>query len=898
MCEADRRRIMGAVVGEPLVGRAEELGRIATALARTAEPAGAALVLRGAAGMGKSALLARAGDLARERNIRVLSVTGVQAETRLPFAALRQLLDPLGPVALDDAEPPAAGLRALELLSSAGEAGPLCLIVDDAQWIDLQSWEALAFLARRLPDEPLVLLFAVRESDEAAARLAGSGLAETLVGPLAGDAAESLLDLVAADLSPALRSRVLAESGGNPLGLIELAATAGQYAGAGSLPLTARLERTYATVVAALPAAARSLVLVAALDDSEQLGEVLAAGAELTGGPVSPATLQPALSAGLLTTDGVTVRFRHPLIRSAVQQAAGVAERLAAHAALARVLPAESDRSTWHSAAATVRADDRLAHRLAELAARAGRSGAADTAAVAWQRAGELTADPRTRADRLMWAVTAMMKLGDRERAENLLRTLGEHDLDTGQQVRFLWMREAMLGEGWSGKTRHARLLDVVRRLIDQGDDELALDALGMFSLRNWWDPPPPERRTDIVALAERLAIPPDDPRLIRVLAHNAPTERAAEVVARVGERLTAPPSNPDRLFELGDAATSIGDHPAATLLLADAVAGSRLNGHVNTLLAALRSQAWVAAHAGEVRLAVIAGEEAQKLALEMKNFVGAISAKLCLALAEAVRGNDAAAAAHADESERALHSGGRHPFLCVIATARGVALLAAGKPVDAFEQLTRVFDPNDAAYHPYVRLLALAHLAEAGRLADRLPELEPIVDECRALAATAPWPVLTVHLRYATALLAAEPEPAFREALAADLADWPFERARTQLAYGEWLRRHRRPAEARPVLRAALETLTALGVTPWAERARRELRATGETVRAAQDRTAPLTAQELQIAQLAARGLSNQEIARQLYVSPRTVSTHLYRIYPKIGVRSRGGLADALRDS
>jgi DNA-binding CsgD family transcriptional regulator len=665
-----------------------------------------------------------------------------------------------------------------------------------------------------------------------------------------------------------------------------------------SLPLTARLEQTYATVVAGLPPVTQSLVLVAALDDGSDLDEVLAAATDLIGSAVSLDTMQPALTAGLLTTDGASVQFRHPLIRSAVRQAANVAERLAAHAALARVLPGDGDRSTWHSAAAMVGPNEGLAQRMADLAARAGRNGALDTALAAWERAAALSEDSHARADRLMWAMEAAMRRGDRPKGERLLREIAGQDLEGSQRVRFLWMREAMLGEGWSGGTRHARLLDVVERIVADGGDELALDALQQFALRNWWDPPTVEQRTAIVALADRLDVPASDHRLINVLALNAPTERAAEVVARLAEQVSSPPSRPDQLSVLGEAASGVGDLASAALLLQDAVAGSRLTGQFNSLLFALKSQAWVAAHAGEVRLAVVAAEEAQQLSQEVGDVPGAISSKLTLGLAEALRGRTTVAVRIADEAEQRLHSGDRHPFLCVIALVRAVAMLAAGRPLDAFEHARRLFDPDDVAYHPYVRLLAVAHLAEAGTLAGQGPALRPLVDECLGVAVVAPWPILTLHLRYATALLDPDPEAKFRGALAADLAAWPFERARTQMAFGEWLRRHRRPAESRPLLRAAFETFDALGVAPWAERARRELRATGETVRPAEDRTGQLTAQELQIAQLAARGLSNQEIARQLYLSPRTVSTHLYRIYPKVGVRSRSGLADVLRSS
>jgi hypothetical protein len=381
-------------VRDPLVGRREELGRIELVLSQLSGFRGAALVMRGSAGVGKSALLRVAAASARDQGMRTLTVTGVQAETRLPFAALRHLLAPLlrgertasreaaevivaaasGSPQSPAIEPHWAGLAALELLSSAGPARPACLVVDDVQWIDLQSWEALAFLGRRLEREPVWLLMAAREGQVAVDRLSGAGLAEVQVGPLSADAAELLLDRVAPDLSGALRRMVIEEAGGNPLGLIELSATAGRLKPGSSmpvsLPLTARLEQTYSTVVAGLPAMTQSLVLLAALNDGSDLEEVLAAAADLTGSPVSLDTMQPALTAGLLTMDGVTVQFRHPLIRSAVQQSANVAERLAAHAALARVLPRDGDRSTWHSAAAVVGTNEALGRRLANLGAR------------------------------------------------------------------------------------------------------------------------------------------------------------------------------------------------------------------------------------------------------------------------------------------------------------------------------------------------------------------------------------------------------------------------------------------------------------------------------------------------------------------------------------------------
>lgn len=288
-----------------LLGREQELARTAELIERLDEPSGSALVLRGAAGIGKTALLEAAAASARGRGARVLWVTGVPAETRMPFASLRQLLSPVlrgssasgaaarelvlsvsaGVAESSGVLPQRVGLSALELITDEAARGPLCLLVDDAQWIDRQSWDVLAFLARRLGADPVLLLAAVREGPEAGIRLEGSGLSELVLQPLAPEAATSLLDRVGPGLPAPLKGKVIAQSEGNPLGIIELAGVAARLDAdaplPASLPLTARLERTYAAVVSGLPAVARSLLLVAALDDSDQVSELLSAASVL-----------------------------------------------------------------------------------------------------------------------------------------------------------------------------------------------------------------------------------------------------------------------------------------------------------------------------------------------------------------------------------------------------------------------------------------------------------------------------------------------------------------------------------------------------------------------------------------------------------------------------------------
>jgi DNA-binding CsgD family transcriptional regulator len=259
-----------------------------------------------------------------------------------------------------------------------------------------------------------------------------------------------------------------------------------------------------------------------------------------------------------------------------------------------------------------------------------------------------------------------------------------------------------------------------------------------------------------------------------------------------------------------------------------------------------------------------------------------------------ALRGDDATASRLADEAERVLLSLGVHPMLSLVMQVRAVAALAGGRFEEAFDHLHRVFDPADIAHHPYARLRLLGYLTDAGVGCGRLDAVRAMAEKLTPLLASTGSPALRIGLAYTSALLADDStaEALFVTALGRDLAGWPFDRARLHLAYGRWLRRTRRPSESRTHLRAAITTFDALGTAPWAEFARRELRASGETLRRADDARDRLTPQEIQIAQLAAEGLSNRDIAARLFLSPRTVGTHLYRIYPKLGVSSRAELA------
>ena len=377
---------------------------------------GGALVVCGEAGLGKTALLGEASARAKERGRTVLTTAGFQAEAHLPFAGLHHLLGPLlagvdqlptpqrvalqAAFGLTDSAAPEfflIALAALELLADAAADRPLLLVAEDAHWLDGETCDVLAFVARRLGSEPIVLLMSLREGYESP--LAAPDLPMLQLRALDEAAAIALLDRAGQQFNLAVRRRVLEQAAGNPLALLELAATlgaerSGRLASApGGVPLTERLERAFATRASELPAATRRLLLVAALADNSSLAEIIDATAALHGGGPPLDTLEPAVSAGLIDVDVTELRFRHPLVRAAIAQAAGVAERHAAHAALADVLVDQPDRQVWHRAAAAVGPDETTAAALEAVAARAERRGAIAAAVAALERAARLSSD-------------------------------------------------------------------------------------------------------------------------------------------------------------------------------------------------------------------------------------------------------------------------------------------------------------------------------------------------------------------------------------------------------------------------------------------------------------------------------------------------------------------------
>ena len=404
----------------PLLGRDRELAELYMLIDRIEEQGGGALVVRGEAGIGKSALLAAARERARQQGATVVSTTGTLSEAPLAFAGLHQLLLPLlgGLDLLPDPQRRALeaafgiaegdapdlfliGLATLGLVAEAAADTPLLFVVEDAHWLDRPSAEVLQFVARRIESDPAVLLFAVREG--LASCFDDADLAELPLAGLDEESSNALLDLAATRLPSDLRRRILEEAAGNPLALIELPAAAAELGTraeqSGPLPLTARLEQAFASRLTTLDTDVQRLLLLAALEDVD-----LAELSQAAGRPLGPGDLAPAVAAGLGTLDSRGFRFRHPLIVSALRQAATADQLRSAHAALAEALADESGRAVWHRAAAAVGPDEEVAEALDAAANRATQRGARDVAVAAFERAAELTAEPRRRAERLFQA--------------------------------------------------------------------------------------------------------------------------------------------------------------------------------------------------------------------------------------------------------------------------------------------------------------------------------------------------------------------------------------------------------------------------------------------------------------------------------------------------------------
>ncbi|MFI9328463.1 ATP-binding protein [Kitasatospora sp. NPDC052868] len=914
-------------------GRKAEQDRIEQLLADARQGTSGVLLVHGEAGIGKTALLDHAA--ARAEGVRVLRVEGIESEMELAFGGLHQLFLPVLDLVDTLPEPQAAAIRAvfgltgdgvrdrftvglavLTLLSEAAADGPLLCLVDDAQWLDQPSVDMLTFAARRLRAEGVVMLFAVRDGAPGAAV---KGLPRLLVEGLDQTAAAELLP----GLPPYVADRVIEEACGNPLALIELSAalTPAQRAGrlgqlalpeaAAGLP--SRIRDGFLEQIRRLPEAAQAVLLVAAADDTGELAVVLRA-AEPLGGAVED--LEPAERSGFVLLSGATVRFRHPLVRYAAYQGAPLARRIAAHRALAQALGAAGQvhRRAWHLAAASTGPDEQVAEELERVAEWAGSRQAMASASAAYERAAQLTADPQQRARRLVRAARRAADAGQDERCAVLADQVPLPLEDPGVAANFARAR-AVVELGYRRPETAARIL------VDSAD------LTGADR---------PDTMASLLADAVHAAFSAGDATLIAEVASRAPELPVLAVPARLfGGDVPGAPDAPnvpgapdapnvpgapdipgalDALRALVDSTqdpacdvmdrlmTGIycqltGDHAAAREVAAGAVAHCREQGISGWLPTTLHLLAQTELALGRHDEAFAHATEGLQLAEYYDLAHRAAHLRTALAVLAGVRGEEEQVRALAGEALEYTRPRGVGRGTTDALWAQGLLELGLGRAEAALEPLESA---RREAGHPLLSLPLLPDLVEA---AGRAGRPERAVEPARLLgewAAALGRPALSALARRCQALTGPDraAEEYFTAALALHEGGSDYDRARTALLYGEWLRRLRRQIDARDQLRAALEAFERLGARPWAARARAELGAAGGETGLTTRQDGPislLSPQEREVVRLAAAGASNREIAAQLFLSPRTVGHHLYRAFPKLGVGSRTELATLL---
>ena len=877
-------------------------------------------MIHGEAGIGKSVLLDRARDRADELGVGTLFAVGVESETELAFAGMHQLLRPIVAMfellpapqrrALETAfgmrgdvepDPFLVALAAHQLVCDAAEECPLALIVDDAHWLDRSTLAVLSFIARRLESESVVMIATVR--DGYVTPLDEARLPSLRLERLSATAAGALLDSSAPDLAPIVRARVLAEASGNPLALVELARALSLSAGAHdrlSAPpatLTARLEQAFAARLDELGEPTRLMLLAGALEGGASLAEVAEAARAVYGGPVELSQLDAAVEAELVEIVDAKLRFRHPLKRSAVTQAAPPAQVLEMHAVLAGVVT-DPERRLWHRALAAVGCDEELAAALDAHAAAARRRGAPAEAAAALERAATLTPDPVRKGERLVRAAEVAYELGLIEIVRRLLGQVEVVDIGPLEAARSAWLEHMISGDVWVQRGAANVFVEIARQMHAGGDTEMALRSLVPIAHRSWWTRTRPRTRQYLIDTAAGFGVSEDDPLRLAVIAQAHPELTAPKVVDRMSRMTPRDFADPVALTYLGIAAEKAGDHVAGRQLLARAIERLREQGRVGLLTEALVYHAATALYTDAWAVAAAAGAEAAQLARDSRRPQFGLTGALLAAHAAALQGRERDIDALLARPERTLRAMNGGPMLAPAHLARASAALGDGRHEDAFRHLWPVFDESDPAFHRFLRWRAVLDLAEAAGRGEHAPLVAAAIDELEEIARKCSPPILCANLVCARPLVATDDdaERLFKVALTRDHAGYTFLRARTLFSFGCWLRRQRRSAESRNPLRDAIDVFDALGATRWSMRARQELRATGETIgHRTPDARDRLTAQELQIASLAAQGLSNREIGERLFLSHRTIGSHLYRVFPKLEITSRAQLRDVL---
>jgi DNA-binding CsgD family transcriptional regulator len=898
--------------GTGLLDRRGERAAVDRVLGQARTGSSAVLVLRGEPGIGKTALLDYAAG--RALGFRVVRAWGVESEMELAFAGLHQLCVPMlgrldqlpGPqrdalaVAFGMAEGQApdrflVGLAVLSLLAATAEDRPLACLVDDVQWLDRASVQCLAFAARRLLAEPVALIFAARGPGDGHELAGLPGLAVT--GLDDADAHAVLASAVGARLDARVADLIVAETRGNPLALLELprglapVELAGGFGLPGAAPLASAIEDSFARQLDALPDQTRRLLLLAAADSSGDRPLVWRAAGRL-GIPAQAGA--PAVEAGLVEF-GTRVRFRHPLVRSAAYRYASFSERQQVHAALAEAADpiADPDRRAWHRAQSAAGPDEEVAAELERSAGRAQARGGLAAAAAFLERSVLLSADPARHAERALAAAQASLQAGGFAKAQDLLATAEAGPLDELQSARADLLRGQIAFASGPGADAPALLLKAAKRL-----EPLNLDLARQTYLNAWVAAPLAGRLAEAgdlleISRAARALPPPHSPHPADLLLDGLAlliTDGPAAAAPVLRQALTAF-TNGDISREEGLAsgwlaAAVLWDDDAGHAIMDRAVRLAREVGALDELPVNLIPLAMSATWRGDFAVAASLIAESATVC----EVTGSRLAPYAAMFLAAMRGNQAELTSLAEATSAAAEAGGQDAAVTYAHWMTAILHNGLGRYADAFvaARLARTG-------HLYISMWALPELIEA---AVRTSNTEVAAGALKRLTESTSvsggdW-ALGVEAR--SQALLSEGETAdrlYRDAIQRlGCTRMRPELARAHLLYGEWLRRENRRTDAREQLRASYQMLTAIGMEAFAERARRELLATGETVRKRTVETlTDLTAQEAQIAKLARDGHTNQEIAAHLFISPRTVEWHLGNVFTKLGITSRKGL-------
>lgn len=899
-----------------LHGRETEQQVIDGLLADARAGRSSAVVVRGETGIGKTALLGYAASAAD--GMLVLRSAGVETEAELAFSGLHLLLRPVldgierlpgpqatslrGALGLAEGETRdrfLTGLAVLSLLSDLAEHQPVLCLVDDAHWLDTASADALLFTARRLEAEGVVMLLAARDNP---LPFTAPGVSDLRLHPLDSDQAGRLLEERAQYLAPALKGRVLAEAEGNPLALVELAAAMtadSAAAGPSPLPLTNSVKELLADQIRRLGESSALLLLLAAAEASGDLAQVLTAASAFGAGADALAAVE---RAGLVTVNGSRLVFRHPLVRAAAYHGSPLASRQAAHRALADALEGQPDldgRRAWHRAAAASGRDEHVAAELVRTAERYRTRGGYAAVSAAYERAAQLTPDSQIRAQRVLAAATAAADAGQAERADRLTSEVQQLTDDSMVLAEVALLRMARVTGNHRGRIAElaAAVLPIAGRHPERAAAMLAQALRSAISFER-------ELAHQLLAQFDSLTLPPqarlqplDEATVQR--ARFLLGDPAAEVrtmrdaVAAI--RRDPAGAAPDGRVAASAMAFFVGDLEASREISAALAAESRLRGTAGWLPGALQGLTMAQLASGEWAVAQASAMEGLKLARDMAQLPRAGFLAALLGLLAAYTGDEDGCQTWMAEC---LRLGGCTSFnVNSLNTSLALLDLGNGRFGAALDRLAKLegnwWDGNNFMWLPDL-VEAAARVGDPGHATRALASFEAWLN-----LTGQPWARAVAHRCRALISDDADAEVHFRAAVDGDYQGRSFDEARSRLVYGEWLRRHRRRGDARAQLTAAHEIFDDLGAAGWVRRAATELAAAGA---APADRPARqtgafalLTPQELQVAQLAASGLTNRDIAAQLFLSRRTVGYHLYKAYPKLGISSRAQLARLL---